>query len=129
MPDEDDVPSDEESDEDSESGDDEEDEGEKLTDPLEEDTETKSSKNKVPPVDDLSPPPKSIKVEEQPGKTVVLSNPEKSTQKCNTCKVLVDEVKKRGEMIEKLTQKIKWMEAEMDKKSPSLDEDGLEVAG
>ncbi len=129
MPDEDDVPSDEESDEDSESGDDEEDEGEKLTDPLEEDTETKSSKNKVPPVDDLSPPPKSIKVEEQPGKTVVLSNPEKSTQKCNTCKVLVDEVKKRGEMIEKLKQKIKWMEAEMDKKSPSLDEDGLEVAG
>ena len=138
MPDEDDVPSEDESDEDSEaSEDDEDDVGEKLTDPLDEsssplsdeDRETKSFKNKVPPVAHLSPPAKSIKVEEALGKTVAVSNPEKSTQKCNTCKVLVDEVKKRGEMIEKLRKRIQLMEAEMGTKLPSLDKDGLDVAG
>ena len=41
----------------------------------------------------------------------------------------MDEVKKRGEMIEKLKQRIKLMEAEAEMKSPSLDKDGLEVAG
>ena len=127
MPEEDDLPSDEDPDE--------SDEGEKQTNPLDElssplsTEENKSHKYKVPPVDNLSPPLKSIKVEEKPGQKVVLNNPEKSTQKCNTCKVLVDEVKKRGELIEKLQQKIKLMEAAAEKKSPSLNKDGLEVDG
>ena len=164
MPEEDDVPSDEDTEE---SGDDDEEKlememmeknGEKLTDPLSDTsepsspstetlsenstTEIRSLKNKVSPIAiaDNSPPPKSLKVGEKPvkgwtspekpkSKSIVLENPEKSSQRCNTCKVLVDEVKKRGDLIEKLQQKIEILEAErVMKQTTLLERDGLEVA-
>ena len=85
-------------------------------------------KNKVPPAS-VGSPAKVLKVEKPIAAAPVLvpkaplgrtnglmSSPRSGNQgsKCNTCKVLVDEVKRRGETIEKLKAKIKFLESRKD---------------
>ena len=84
-------------------------------------------KNKIPPAS-IGSPAKIMKLEKPPPAPVLvpiapngpvpsLPTPgprQNQGSKCNTCKVLVDEVKRRGETIEKLKAKIKFLESRKD---------------
>lgn len=87
-------------------------------------------KNKVPPAS-IESPAKLTKLDKPPSTPAPVlvvpiaptgrpngstSGPKSGNQgsKCNTCKVLVDEVKRRGETIEKLKAKIKFLESRKD---------------